>query len=171
MTWKSYVTVSGATVVAGWLASSAPPQPAPVARPRALQTPAPNVAASDIQEQAERLRAPLPAERTYTTPHRNPFRFADRISIEQPGTAAAARTEAPPADVRPAGPRVSLSGIAEDATPGGPERTAILSGPGGVLIVREGEEILGFYRVVRIDSEAVELQALRDGSVQRLTLR
>ncbi len=176
MTWKSYVTVSGATVVAGWLASTspAPVSVSPAPRPRALQTPAPVVAASDIQEQAERLRARLQVERSYTAPHRDPFRFVDRAPSEQPEVRAASPDrdpiESPPAEA-PAGPRVSLSGIAEDMAPGGPQRTAILSSPAGMLMVREGEDVLGAYRVLRIESEAVELSVLADGTVRRLSLR
>ena len=49
------------------------------------------------------------------------------------------------------------------------ERTAILSSPSGVLLVREGDVVLGDYRVGRIESEAVEL-VKTDGSTLRLTL-
>lgn len=169
MTWKSYATVSGATVVAGWLASSSPSNLPATERPSARQAAAPIAAATDIQEQAERLRGRLHVERTYTVPRRNPFRFADRVVNDRPGTDPDAAAE-PPADVRPAAPRVSLSGIAEDVTPSGTERTAILSSPAGVLMVREGEEFLGSYRVLRVESEAVELSVLADGTVRRLSL-
>ena len=77
---------------------------------------------------------------------------------------------APVADAVPPAPRVSLSGIAEDQVDGRTQRTAVLSALGGVLLVREGEEILGYYRVGRIEAEAVELVAVRDGTTTRLTL-
>jgi hypothetical protein len=73
-------------------------------------------------------------------------------------------------DVSPPAPQLSLSGVAEDEVDGRTARTAILSSPAGVLIVREGEEILGYYRVGRIESEAVELIAVGSGSTRRLTL-
>jgi hypothetical protein len=40
-----------------------------------------------------------------------------------------------------------------------------------VLLVKEGEEILGRYRVARIGSDAVELLSLEDGATLRLLLR
>jgi hypothetical protein len=72
--------------------------------------------------------------------------------------------------VVPPAPRVSLSGVAEDQIDGRPLRTAVLSSPTGVLIVREGEEILGYYRVDRIESDAVELVAIGSGMTRRLAL-
>ena len=66
---------------------------------------------------------------------------------------------------------VSLAGIAEDEIddPGGSriERTAILSTPDGVLLVREGDDVLGLYRVVTIESGAVELERA-DGTTFRI---
>lgn len=174
MTWKSYAAVSGATVLAGWLASASPANAPTGAASASRQAAQPEVsAASDIQQQAIRLQARLRAERAFREPERNPFRFGPR------GTAGAgaARTVAqpeppapPPVEARPAGPLVSLSGIAEDRIGAGVERTAILSSPAGVLLVREGDEILGYYRVGRIEAEAVELIAIGDASTRRLTL-
>ena len=48
------------------------------------------------------------------------------------------------------------------------ERMAILSSPAGVLLVHEGEEVLGKYRVLKIESEAVELLSHADGTTLRL---
>ena len=70
----------------------------------------------------------------------------------------------------PAAPRVGLSGVAEEQVDGRTERTAVLSSPMGVLLVRENEDVFGFYRVVRIENEAVELLRTSDGSAVRLTL-
>ena len=72
--------------------------------------------------------------------------------------------EAPPA------PQVSLSGVAEEQVDGRVERTAVLSSPMGVFLVKENEEVLGLYRVLRIENEAVELLKIGDGSALRLTL-
>ena len=66
-------------------------------------------------------------------------------------------------------PPVTLSGIAEDQKGQQMERTAILSSPSGVLLVREGDSVMGEYRVTRIESEAVEL-VKSDGTTLRLTL-
>lgn len=173
MNWKSYAAASGATVVAGWLASSTPPQATPAAgRPAVVPAgSAPVSAGADIEEQAARLQARLQVERSYAEPRRNPFRFADRAAVDDGvGDDPAPEPAAPPAaDVAPA-PGVSLAGIAEDAAPGGVERLAILSASTGVLIVRAGDDVLGQYRVLHVDSEAVELQLLADGTTRRLTL-
>ncbi len=179
MTWKSYAVVSGATVLAGWLAS-APPSNAPAAA-RSVQSPAtprrssPPAAGAptDIELQAMRLQARLRPEREYAQPGRDPFRFAARRT---PGPAAereepiAEPPPPPPVNLAPPAPVVSLSGVAEDQVDGRTVRTAVLSSPAGVLLVREGEEILGYYRVGRIESEAVELVPIGQGSPRRLTL-
>jgi hypothetical protein len=170
MTWRSYAVVSGATVLAGWLASAPPtgaPGTAASTRPAAAAVPD---AAADIVEQASRLEARLRGDAAYVEPERNPFRFGIRRAETAPLEVVApapVETFAPP----PAAPSVTLSGIAEDAPEGRLERTAVLSSPSGVLLVREGETVLGRYRVVRIESAAVELVELTDGGTLRLALR
>ena len=75
----------------------------------------------------------------------------------------------PPIDLVPAGPRVSVAGIAEEQLDGRVERTAILSSPMGVLLVHEGDTVLDDYRVGRIEAESVELVRLSDGTSTQLT--
>jgi hypothetical protein len=175
MSWKSYAAVSGATVLAGWLASAppsnAPDRAAPAARPPVAR----DVRSSDIEREAERLQARVQREVEYTQPQRNPFRFgAARPEVNRggdlpgPTPASAPPPVAVPIVAPP--PPVTLSGIAEDQKGQQTERTAILSSPSGVLLVREGEPVLGEYRVGRIESEAVEL-VKSDGTTLRLTLR
>ena len=173
MTWKSYAAMSGATVLAGWLASS-PASNAP-ASTAASRPPSPRrdaQPASDIEQQATRLQSRLRAERAYSAPQRNPFRFAAREAADADiaERAAIAELSAPPVDLAPSAPAVSVAGIAEEQIDGRVERTAILSSPLGVLLVREGEEILGYYRVTRIEGEAVEVVGLADGVPLRLTM-
>lgn len=174
MTWKSYAAVSGATVLAGWLAStspsSAPEGAASVSRrPGSL----PAAVASDIAREAERLQVRLRREVTYAQPQRNLFRFGEGRPDAERGGDIPARA---PAEIFeelapvPVPPPVSLSGIAEDQKGQDVERTAILSSRAGVLLVHEGDEVAGEYRVTRIESEAVEL-VKSDGSVLRLSLR
>jgi hypothetical protein len=177
MSWKSYATVSGATLLAGWLASGQPSNtPAGAQATRTPATPSSSSiarASTDIELQAMRLQARLRAEREYTQPARDPFRFAPRRPAAAVGDREPLATEAttpPPVDTTPPAPKVSLSGVAEDAVDGRTLRTAVLSSPAGVLIVREGEEILGYYRVGRIESDAVELVAIGSGTTTRLTL-
>lgn len=177
MNWKSYASVSGASVLAGWLASVSPSNAPPAAQTtQAPARPSSSAAApapTDIELQAMRLQARLRPERAYPEPSRDPFRFAPRRA---PAAAAPAREPAlvdiqPPAPVEPPGPVVSLAGIAEDVVDGRPVRMAVLSSPAGVLIVREGEEILGYYRVDRIEGDAVELVPIGRGAARRLSLK
>ena len=176
MTWKVYAAVSGATVLAGWLAS-APPANAPDGASPALSQPASRRATipSDIEREAMRLQARVRREAIYTQPERNLFRFSARRSIARLG----GDVPAPPPDTRLAGPPappvsppppVSLSGIAEDQVGQRLERMAILSSPAGVLLVHEGDDVLGQYRVSKVESEAVELVKLSDGATLRLSL-
>ena len=165
--------VSGATVLAGWIAStppsSAPEGVVPVSRQSGARAPA---ATSDIVREAERLQVRVRREVSYAQPQRNLFRFGEEPPDLHSGAGdipAAADTvvELPPV---PAPPPVSLSGIAEDQRGQELERTAILSSRSGVLLVREGDEVAGEYRVTRIESEAVELTKI-EGTILRLTLR
>jgi hypothetical protein len=187
MTWKSYAAVSGATVLAGWLASAQPSNaPAGAPSPQTRSGSDPRVARggqtrmtaanapTDIELQAMRLQARLRPGREYPQPMRDPFRFAARRTAAAPieGDRIADASAPPaPANPPPPAPTVSLSGIAEDQVDGRPVRAAVLSTPVGVLIVREGDEILGFYRVARIEPDAVELVATGDGATRRISLK
>jgi hypothetical protein len=174
VSWKSYAVVSGATVLAGWLAST-PPSNAPES---AVSTRRPSAAprdipASDIEREAERLQVRVGREVEYAEPQRNPFRFgAARADVDRGGDIPAPAPPPPPTVVLPVAPPppVSLSGIAEDQDGQRVERTAILSSPAGVLLVHEGDPVLGDYRVSRIEAEAVEL-VKTDGTTLRLRLR
>ena len=175
MSWKSYAAVSGATVLAGWLASAppsnVPDRTVPAARPPAAR----DVRSSDIEREAQRLQARVQREVEYTQPQRNPFRFGlARPNVNRGGDLPepAPAPAPPPVDVPVVAPPppLKLSGIAEDQKGQQLERTAILSSPAGVLLVRDGDPVLGDYRVGRIGSEAVEL-VKSDGSTLRLMLR
>ena len=174
MTWKSYAVVSVVTVLAGWLASS-PTSNLP-AGPRAARperSAGVSTAASDIAEQAARLQARLRQEAEYRQPERNPFRFgAKQIAPSERAPAVTAPT-LPPVELPPGPPPlpVTLSGIAEDREGDNTRRTAVLSSPTGVLLVHEGDDVLGRYRVSKIEPEAVELVSPEDGATTRLTLR
>jgi hypothetical protein len=173
MTWKSYAAASGATVLAGWLASTPPVggvenrPAAPSRSSRAAASPS-----SDIVEQASRLQARIRRETAYVRPQRNPFQFeAARPAAETGGGIA---EPAPSSDlstpVIEVAPSVTLAGVAEDPLQDGVERTAILSSSAGVLLVRVGDEVLGQYRVAAVEAGAVDLLSLTDGSMLRLSL-
>jgi hypothetical protein len=173
VTWKSYAVVSGATVLAGWLAST-PPSNAPDSAASVRRQPAAprDTPASDIEREAERLQVRVRREVEYTQPQRNPFRFGARPDADRGGDIPAPAPLPPPlavAPVAPPPPPVSLAGIAEDQDGARMERTAILSSPSGVLLVREGDPVLADYRVARIESAAVEL-VKTDGTTLRLSL-
>jgi hypothetical protein len=80
-------------------------------------------------------------------------------------------------------PVLKLIGVAEDTAAVGLIRTAIISGPGQVYVVKEGERVTSRYLVARISSEVVELQDLSsvrsnavddaraDAGVRRLALK
>jgi len=173
MTWKSYAAASGATVLAGWLAST-PPVAVVANRPAApsRSSRATGSPSSDIVEQATRLQARIRRETAYVRPQRNPFQF----QAARPAAEAAAAIAEPalstdlPAPVINVAPAVTLAGVAEDPRQNGVERTAILSSPTGVLLVRVGDEVLGRYRVAAVEGGAIELLSLADGSTLRLSL-
>lgn len=171
MTWKSYAAVSGATVLAGWLAAS-PPANAP-GTAAVTTVPQRDVAGtsgpSEIELEAARLQARVQREVEFQRPERNPFRFGAARrprSVEAPAAVIAP----PPVELPPPPPPVTLSGFAEDQVGDRLERTAILSSPSGVLLVREGDTVMGLYKVARIDGSAVELEKIADGTVLRLML-
>ena len=83
-----------------------------------------------------------------------------------------ALTEATPVvPVAPPPPPFKLIGVAEDAGPAGPVRTAIVSGPGQLFLVKEGQNVTLRYRVIKISADVVELQDLGDKTTLRLALK
>jgi hypothetical protein len=60
-----------------------------------------------------------------------------------------------------------LIGLAEEDG----ARTAIISGAGDLLFVKEGDVISSRYRVARIAPEGVELADTGDGAILRLQLK
>ena len=171
MTWRSTAAASGAMVVATWLASYAPvggPREAPTSAPSEAHTQA---AAAEIQREADRLHARLNRAATYKLPSRNPFRFGDRPIVRAAPLPPAPVIEAPPV-IQPEPPRIRmmLSGIAEDVVGEQVIRTAIVSTPENVHIVKVGDSIGDTYKVIAIEPNAVDLARLDDGSPLRLSL-
>ncbi len=158
MTWKSTALVSGAGLLATWLASvpspAQSPAPAAQARPVAVTAPAPVPASSDIEALAERLGRRNQAVPDYGRPARNLFRFA-------PLRTSAPRVDAPPpaldVPVQPAGPQFRLSGVAMDRVDGADVWTAILTTPAGLVLARRGEDVIPGWTVATIEAESVML--------------
>jgi hypothetical protein len=171
MTWKLYAVVSAGAFVATYLVSAPKTE---LAQSRASTAPAATVpsprasaAASEIEALADSLHVRLHSDAVFQTPRRDPFHFqarAQRPAAFVPPPAAVV-ADAPP----PPLPVLSLSGIASDVLNGKPQRSAVISLPAGVLIVREGESVAGLYTVVAIGEDAIDLLSSADGS--RRTLR
>jgi hypothetical protein len=176
MSWKSTAVAGLATVTATWLASYAPVGRVPQAPSQTPSVEHTEIAAAEIQREADRLHARLLQVGAYRDPARNPFRYAPR---------AAART-APPARIEPVitseamadtarpvepTPRFTLTGIAEDIVNETPVRTAIISTPSDVFLVKVGEMVLDQYKVERISADGVELVRVDTGATVRLMLK
>ena len=156
----------GAALLAAWLSSAAGTTPGglPSPPPGGASAPPPSPSALDrvdLDREVARMaawleRAPRPRPLV-----RNPFTLAPRRRADAPGGSGTVVPQgwAPgPAAAAPAVPlRVSLAGIATEATPSGPLRTAILSVDGQVTLAQVGDEVPGPYQVQRVDDDAVEL--------------
>ena len=97
--------------------------------------------AAEISRLHERLRPDAaPRERT-----RNLFAFRSAPRPAPVGTAVAGSVPTRRAATVPAPlPSLTLAGLAEDAGPNGPVRTAVVSGDGQVFLVKEGETLQRF---------------------------
>jgi hypothetical protein len=163
----SVVIVGGAC--AAWLAAAT--------APHVRESPAPTGAAGAPRDaRAERLASDIARLQGYLRPGadlrpsvRNPFRFA---AARPPASPRRATTPAvmPTPPVMPPSPSLKLSGMAEDAGPNGPVRTAIVSGMGQLFLVREGDTIAARYHVLRIGSDVIELTDMT-GTVFRLGMK
>lgn len=175
MTWKSIPVAGAATIAATWLASYAPvggPRGATSTTPSAERT---EIAAAEIQREADRLHVRLAQVGAYRDPARNPFAFG---AHKRPAARPPARPE-PTLTLEdlPAEPatapslRMMLSGIAEDMVGDETVRTAIISTPDDVFLVKVGDLVGGQYRVAKISADAVELVRVDTGAIVRLALK
>jgi hypothetical protein len=171
MTWKLYAVVSAGAFAATYLVSSPKTE---LGQSRSAASPArsarPIAAETEIEALADSLHVRLRPDAVHHTPGRDPFRFQSRVQKPAASmTPPKVVEDTPPPAPALAPPVLSLSGIASDVVDGKPQRSAVLSAPAGVIIVREGESVAGLYTVVAIDEESIELEATADGS--RRTLR
>ena len=169
--------IGGALLLLAWLASAAgvARQPRHVrVPPRSGDAAALQTIASDVQSQASRLRQRLATAPAPKDSVRNPFAFGTR---EGRVARRAALPVVPPssridAERVPVGPSLSLLGIAEQNTPAGLIRIAMISAGGDDLImVAEGQTVAVRYRVVAIGADAVELKDVATGAMRRLALQ
>ena len=117
--------------------------------------------AAEIERLHERLRPTAVPEH-----NRNLFQFAP-ARVAEPRAATLLPPPAPVAAPAPAEPPFRLIGIAEDAG----TRTAILSSPTQLLMVKAGDLVAANYRVTAISEDAIELANTADSSVLRLALK
>jgi hypothetical protein len=126
--------------------------------------------ASDVQSQATRLRHRLATAPAPQASVRNPFEFGSRAP-ERRHTAAHAEppaAEPAPADVEPP---LALIGVAEQKTPVGLVRTAMIGQlDGQFVMVTEGQEVAGRYRVAAVGADTVDLKDA-SGAIRRLVMK
>ena len=177
MTAKRAAAYSGGgLLLLAWLASAAGlvrQPPTPSQSPEPVETSGTTSLAADVQAQTSRLKSRLASAPAPQQPVRNPFAFASKeVPSKRTRTAPVQPEAPPPQSLEPAEPAIDLVGVAEDATPKGIVRTAIISALSGELfLVKEGELIAARYRVKAVSADAVELTDLLSGEVRRLTLR
>jgi lipoprotein-anchoring transpeptidase ErfK/SrfK len=100
---------------------------------------------------------------------RDLFRFA--AAAPRKTVAAPIVLSVPAEPPAPPPPAFRLIGVAEDNAAGNPVRTAIISAPDQLYVVREGERVTSRYGVARISPDVVELVDTGDSTALRLALK
>jgi hypothetical protein len=177
-TFRAAWYLGGAVVLVGWLAAIAgqddarrAQDAAARARGSVVQTVEAEQLVRQIEAQAARLHARLARAPEPAPSGRNPFGFDDRRRQARPLLVPRLVIDEPQAPAAPEPVPLTLSGVAEDAGPDGPVRTAILSGLGTVFHARAGDTIVSRYLVVAVGADAAELKDLSTDQTIRLGLR
>jgi hypothetical protein len=165
-------SVGGLLLVACLAAANMPQEPADMPRAaRVPHAPGPDALAIEVSSQAARLhslmaQAPVPDRNP-----RNPFSFAARAPrATAPMVHAAVADD--PAPLPPPLPALILMGVAEETTPAGLRRTAVIGGDGDTIyMVVEGQPVGDRYRVTKVGADAVELEDVITKAYRRLALR
>ena len=176
---KFLLIVGSAGALTAWLVAAGSPRPAQSAAADRAETNAGAAApAADLAVETARLRTAIAAMPARLQARRDLFRYEGRrqpsgdVAFAEDSAASAAGVlspvETPTASTRP---EIKLLGIAEDATPGGVVRTAILSTPQQLHLVREGEQVALRFLVQRITTSTVELRDLADDTLVSLQWR
>lgn len=165
----------GGILLAACLAAANMPQEYDPAPPRAARAPRPAGAdelAVEVGAQAARLHSLMAQAPVPDLSPRNPFSFAAPRAARAgaPVVHAAVAEDAVP--LPPPPPMLTLMGVAEDTTPAGVRRTAVIGGEAdAIYMVVEGDAIGDRYRVRRIGADAVELEDLITRAYRRIALR
>jgi hypothetical protein len=167
------VVVGGA--LAAWLANAATSNhesaPPPVVRTAPIE-----VRGAELADEIARLHERLRPNAQPQAAARNLFSFRSAIVRPAPVVPAAPPAStlffpAPFAATRPES-GLKLSGFAEDPGPDGSVvRTAIISSPTQLYLVKEGEAVTAQYKVTKISADAVELADVNGGASLRLVLK
>ena len=179
MSVKGTAMVSGATVLATWLAStpmpSSPMTPSPAnTAPVRAQTARQEAAAQivDLGPEAERLARRVEEVVSFAAPARDLFRFRAAPPAAKAEVPVAPEVSAAPIAVDPpAPPLFVLTGIAEDRQGDVLVRTAIVSGPGDLWLVKAGDAVDGRFQVTGVEADAVEIVRADTGAAVRLSFR
>ena len=172
----AFYGVGGALLVAYIAAANMPSQGEPSrereARPAA--TAGSTSIAADVSAQAEKLRTRMATAPVPERNPRNPFAFGAVPRPPRPAermVRAAVADEPAPAPLPPL-PMLTLMGIAEETSPSGPRRTAIIGGERDALfMVTEGQLVIDRYKVTKIGADAVELEDIFSHAFRRLAMR
>jgi hypothetical protein len=160
-----------ACLLAAWAASASWlfTRPVVIEQPRAVPTSGTESLGAVVQEQGLRLRAHLSAAPRPLDPVRNPFAFAVQRTVIPEAATPRSAASAPPAVPEPL---LELVGVAEQQTPKGVVRTAMITADGPELFMLvEGDSLGGRYRVKSVGADTVELTDLVTGANRRLALR
>ena len=161
-----------ACLAAANLPSDDPPPPSRAPRPAPA---GPEALAGEVGAQAARLQARMAHAPVPDPSPRNPFSFGlpPRAAVNHVGMVrAAVAPDAVPVAMEPPVPALTLMGIAEETTPAGPRRTAVIGGDGDTLyMVVEGQPVGARYKVTKIGADAVELEDLLTKAYRRIAMR
>jgi len=164
-----FVIVLGA--LAAWIAAAATSGVRDVKPVAPFSPPAIDTSGAALEADIARLHDRL---RPTASPRlgRDLFQFA---AVRPPITTQAAPTEPQPTSIPalPPPPRLTLIGVAQDGADSGMFRTAIISTPGQLFLVKEGDEVTSAgvrYRVTKISDDAADLSAA-DQAPLRLALK
>jgi hypothetical protein len=150
------------------------PSREPAARPAA--TTGTESLAVEVRGQAAKLHARMADAPVPDMNPRNPFSFGPPSRASLPPVRdtlvhPAIVPEPAPAAVAPL-PALTLMGVAEETTPAGVRRTAVIGGDGDTIyMVVEGQAVGDRYKVTKIGVDAVELEDLVTHGYRRIAMR
>jgi hypothetical protein len=167
--------VSGGALLVAWFAAAGSPTqelaPPRDTAPRSVPTSGSASLAADVQAQATKLRERLAQAPAPAVNQRNPFSFPV-VHVARTAAPAAKAAYAPPPPAEPPLPALVLMGVAEEMSPEGLHRTAVIGGAAdAIYMVMEGQSFGDRYRVTTIGQDAVELKDLVTGAYRRLAMR